>query len=97
MLTTTTALYAGSVDPRSYINIALNITPTLCEGHIVSVHRVVMENRPVDPGSIQAGSHRPIYILHKDKTQNARAIFFVKLSINIHIVLVHKNRTRYHK
>ena len=26
---------------------------------IVSVHRMVMENRPVDPGSIQ-GSHRPI-------------------------------------
>ena len=25
----------------------------------VSVHRMVMENRPVDPGSIQ-GSHRPI-------------------------------------
>ena len=29
------------------------------EGYIVSVHRMVMENRPVDPGSIQ-GSHRPI-------------------------------------
>ena len=27
------------------------------EGYIVSVHRTVMENRPVDPGSIQ-GSHR---------------------------------------
>ena len=32
------------------------------EGYIVSVHRMVMENRPVDPGSIQA-SHRPIYSL----------------------------------
>ena len=32
---------------------------TLYEGYIVSVHRMVMENRPVDPGSIQ-GSHRPI-------------------------------------
>ena len=31
----------------------------LCEGYIVSVHRMVMENRPVDPGSIQ-GSHPPI-------------------------------------
>ena len=52
----------------SYINIVLNIIPTLYyEGYIVSVHRMVMENRPVDPGSIQ-GSHRPIYILHKDKT-----------------------------
>ena len=50
----------------SYINIVLNIIPALYEGYIVSVHRMVMENRPVDPGSIQ-GSHRPIYILHKDK------------------------------
>jgi len=39
--------------------IALNIIPTLYEGCIVSVHRMVMENRPVDPGSSQ-GSHRPI-------------------------------------
>ena len=37
MLTTTTALYAGSVD----------------DGYIASVHRMVTENRPVDPGSIQ--------------------------------------------
>ena len=58
MLTITTALYAGSVY-HVYINIVLNIIPTLCEGYIVSVHRMVMENRPVDPGSIQ-GSHRPI-------------------------------------
>ena len=43
----------------SYIDIVLNIIPTLYEGYIVSVHRMVMENRPVDPGSIQ-GSHRPI-------------------------------------
>ena len=42
-----------------YINIVLNIIPTLYEGYIVSVLRMVMENRPVDPGSIQ-GSHRPI-------------------------------------
>ena len=28
-------------------------TCTLYEGYIVSVHRMVMENRPVDPGSIQ--------------------------------------------
>ena len=45
----TTALYAGSVYH----------VPTLYEGYIVSVHRMVMENRHVDPGSIQ-GSHRPI-------------------------------------
>ena len=37
----------------SYINSVLNIIPTLNEGYIVSVHRMVMENRPVDPGSIQ--------------------------------------------
>ena len=37
----------------SYISIVLNIIPTLYEGYTVSVHRmVVMENRPVDPGSI---------------------------------------------
>ena len=42
-------------------NIVLNINviPTLYEGYIVSVHRMVTEIRPVDPGSIQ-GSHRPI-------------------------------------
>ena len=35
----------------SYIHIVLNIIPTIYEGYIVSVHRMVMENRPVDPGS----------------------------------------------
>ena len=43
----------------SYNNIVLNIIPTLDEGYIVSVHRMDMENRPVDPGSMQ-GSHRPV-------------------------------------
>ena len=44
----------------SYNNIiVLTIIPTLYEGYIVSVHRMVMENRLVDLGSIQ-GSHRPI-------------------------------------
>ena len=42
----------------------LRIIPTLCEGYIVSVHRMVMENRPVDPGSIQ-GSHRPISFIRR--------------------------------
>ena len=33
-------------------NIMLTIMPTLYAGYIVSsVHRVVMENRPVEPGS----------------------------------------------
>ena len=60
VLTVTTALYCTRVlFTMSYINIVLNIIPTLYEGYIVSVHSMVMENRPVDPGSIQ-GSHRPI-------------------------------------
>ena len=42
--------------------IVLNIIPTLYEGYIVSVHRMVMESRPVDLGSIQ-GSHRPIFFI----------------------------------
>ena len=33
-------------------SIVLNIIPTLYEGYIVSVHRMVMENRPVDPGRV---------------------------------------------
>ena len=53
----------------SYNNIVLNIIPTLYEGYIVSVHRMVMENRPVDPGSIQ-GSHRLIsFIRIKHRTR----------------------------
>ena len=53
----------------SYINIVLNIIPTLYEGYLVLVHRIVMENRPVDPGSIQ-GSHRPIsFIRIKHRTR----------------------------
>ena len=37
-------------------------------------------------------SNSPTYILHEDKTEHARTIFCVKLSINNHIVrLVHKN------
>ena len=61
----------------SYINIVLNIIPTLYEGHIVSVHRMVMENRPVDPGSIQ-GSHRPIsFIRMKHTRYNTRGRYFV--------------------
>ena len=44
---------------NSKYHIVLNIIPTLHEGYIVSVHRMVMKNRPVNPGSIQ-GSHRPM-------------------------------------
>ena len=73
----------------SYNNIVLNIIPTLYEDYIVSVHRMVMEIRLVDPGSIQ-GSHRPISFIRIK--QNARTISFVKLSINNHTVgFVHKN------
>ena len=47
----------------------LIIIPTLYEGYIVSVHRMVIENRPVDPGSIQ-GSHRPIsFVRIKHRTR----------------------------
>ena len=49
----------GWSDGKFTIVIPGNIIPTLYEGYIVSVHRMVMENRPVDPCSIQ-GSHRPI-------------------------------------
>ena len=73
----------------SYINIVLNIIPALYEGYIVSVHRMVVENRPVDPGSIQ-GSHRHISFI-RINIEHARTIF-VKLSVNNHIAgLVHKN------
>ena len=58
MLNITAALYTGSVYHVLYLYSAYyNTSPY--EGYIVSVHRMVMENRPVDPGSIQ-GSHRPI-------------------------------------
>ena len=46
----------------------LNIIPTFYEGYIVSVHRMVMENRPVDPGSIQ-GSDGPISFMIKHRTR----------------------------
>ena len=45
---------------------------------------MVLENRPVDPGSIQ-GRHRPISFIRIRKTLNTRERFFVKLSINNHI------------
>ena len=59
----------------------------------MNVHRMVMEDRHVDPG-IQ-GSHRPISFIRTKHTwylvEHARTIFCVKLSINNHIVgLVHK-------
>ena len=56
----------------SYINIVLNIIPTLYEGYIASVHRMVVENRPVDPGGIQ-GSHRPISFTKIKHTCRTRA------------------------
>ena len=73
----------------SYHNIVLNIIPTLYEGYVVSVHRMLMENRPVDPGSIQ-GSHLLSSFI-RINIEHARTIL-VKLSINNHIVgLIHKN------
>ena len=74
----------------SCINIVLNIIPTLYEGYVVSVHRMVMENRPVDPGSIQ-GNHRPISFI-KIKHGTRANDMLCKLSINNRMVgLVHKN------
>ena len=68
----------------------LNIIPTLYEGYIVSVHIMVIENRPVDPGSIQ-GSHRPISFI-RIKQNTRERFFFVKLRFISHIVrLLHKN------
>ena len=43
-----------------------------------------MENRPVDPGSIQ-GSHRPISFI-RIKHRTHAIVFFVKLSLNDHVV-----------
>ena len=62
----------------------------LIKSYLVSVHRMVVENRrPVDPGSIQ-GSHPPIsFIRVKHRT---RANDFFCGSINNQIVgLVHRN------
>ena len=40
-------------------NIMFVIIPAIYAGHTASVHRMVSEKRPVDPGSIQV-SHRAI-------------------------------------
>ena len=47
--------------------------------YIVSVHRMVMENRPVDPGSFQ-GNHRLISFIRITHRTRANA-FIVKLSL----------------
>ena len=72
----------------SYNNIVLNIIPTLYEGYVVSAHRMVLENRPVDPDSIQV-SHRPISFT-RIKHRTRENVLFCE-SINNHIVgLVYK-------
>ena len=69
----------------SYIHIVLNITPTLYEGcYIVEW---VLENRPVDPGSIQ-GSHRPISFMIKHSTRADDIL--CKTEENNHLGLVEK-------
>ena len=71
-------------------NVVLNIIPTLYEGFMVSVHIMVMESRPIDPGSIQ-GSHRRISFI-REKHRTRANDFLWNLSTNNHIVgLVHKN------
>ena len=57
-----------------YNNIVLNIIPTLYEGYIVSVHGMVTENRPVDPGRIQ-GNQRPISFIRIKHRTRANDIF----------------------
>ena len=75
----------------SSISIVPNTIPTLYEGYIVSVHRMVMENRPVDPGSIQ-GSHRPVSIIRRKRRTRVNVFFLCETEYNNHIVgLVHKN------
>ena len=84
---TLTAVLVMSESPKFY-----QITRhTPYEGYIVSVHRMVMENRPVDPGNIQ-GSRRPMSFIRIKHRTRANG-FFVKLSIiNNHLVaLAHKN------
>ena len=53
--------YPGTGQQHRYTTLT-NIPPRVkrvsTQSHLL-VHRMVMENRPVDPGSIQ-GSHRPI-------------------------------------
>ena len=67
-------------------SIVLNIIPTLYEGYILSVHRMLTENRPVDPGSIH-WSHRPIsFMRNKYRTRERPIMKLVELSINNHFV-----------
>ena len=54
-------------------NIMLNTVSTLYAGYLVSVHRMVTENRPVDPGSIQ-GSHRPVSFMRINYRTRANAL-----------------------
>ena len=52
----------------SFNIIVLTTNPTLHAGYIVSVHRMVVENRPVDPAWQHPGGGSPTstYILHED-------------------------------
>ena len=60
VLNITAALYTGSVYHVLYLYSAYyNTSPY--EGYIVSVHRMVMENRPVE------GSHRPISFIRSGR------------------------------
>ena len=88
VLDITTALYMGSVYHEVLYLYSAYYNTSPYEGYIVSVHRMVMENRPVDPGSIQ-GSHRPlsfIRIKHRTRADD------ILCKTNHHIVgLDHKN------
>ena len=84
MQPTSEAAGRQSGPPRSAL-----VIPTLHEGYVVSVHRMVMENRPVDRGRIQ-GSHRLISFIRIKHGTRAND-FFVKLSNNHIAGLVRKN------
>ena len=64
----------------SYIDFVLNIIPTLHEGYIVSVHRMVMENRPVGPGK-------------KLKSVSCEYDVFEWLKLNFASCVVHQTRS----
>ena len=58
-------LYFNSIK----LKIHLDIIAFTTEEYYITWHRMVMENRPVDPGSIQ-GSHQPIsFIRIIDRTR----------------------------
>ena len=89
MVTITTALYAGSVY-HVFQQYPAQYNPYPLWG----LYSISAQNGYVKSSwwPWQHPGESPTYILHKDTTYNTRERFFLKLSINNHIVgLVHKN------